>query len=37
VHCGTGYRSAAGSSIIHNALKNMKVLDMGAAIKDYNQ
>jgi hydroxyacylglutathione hydrolase len=36
VHCGTGYRSAAGSSIIHNALKNMKVLDMGAAIKDYN-
>ncbi|SMD45845.1 Glyoxylase, beta-lactamase superfamily II [Aquiflexum balticum DSM 16537] len=37
VHCGTGYRSAAGSSIIQNGLKNVKVLDMSAAIKDYNK
>lgn len=37
VHCGTGYRSAAGSSIIQHALKDNKVIDMGAYIKDYNQ
>lgn len=37
VHCGTGYRSAAGSSIIQNALKNSTVIDMGSAIKEYNQ
>lgn len=37
VHCGTGYRSAAGSSIIYNALRNVQVLDMSAAIKDYNK
>lgn len=37
VHCGTGYRSAAGSSIIFNALRNVQILDMGAAIKDYNK
>lgn len=35
VHCGTGYRSAAGSSIIYNAIKDAKVLDMSGAIKDY--
>mgnify|MGYP000049765915 CR=1 FL=1 len=35
VHCGTGYRSAAGSSIIQNALINSKVLDMSAFILDY--
>lgn len=35
VHCGTGYRSAAGSSIIFNAIKDAKVLDMSGAIKDY--
>ncbi|WP_194973774.1 MBL fold metallo-hydrolase [Aquiflexum lacus] len=37
VHCGTGYRSAAGSSIIQNGLRHVEVLDMGAAIKDYNK
>ncbi|UJP64580.1 MBL fold metallo-hydrolase [Mongoliitalea daihaiensis] len=37
VHCGTGYRSAAGSSIIQHALKDTKVIDMGAYIKEYNQ
>lgn len=37
VHCGTGYRSAAGSSIIQQALKGAQVLDMGAYIKEYNQ
>jgi hydroxyacylglutathione hydrolase len=37
VHCGTGYRSAAGSSIIQNGLKHVRVLDMSAAIKDYNK
>jgi hydroxyacylglutathione hydrolase len=36
VHCGTGYRSAAGSSIIQNSLKNIKILDMSSYIKDYN-
>jgi rhodanese-related sulfurtransferase len=35
VHCGTGYRSAIGSSIIHNALPSAKVLDMSGAIKEY--
>ncbi|WP_373495624.1 rhodanese-like domain-containing protein [Aquiflexum sp.] len=35
VHCGTGYRSAIGSSIIQNELKNVKVLDMGSDVKDY--
>ncbi|RZS98007.1 MBL fold metallo-hydrolase [Cecembia calidifontis] len=35
VHCGTGYRSAAGSSIIQNALKKSKVLDMSSHIMDY--
>ncbi|MFD2203004.1 MBL fold metallo-hydrolase [Shivajiella indica] len=37
VHCGTGYRSAAGSSIIQNALKNVEVLDMSSFIKEYNK
>lgn len=37
VHCGTGYRSAAGSSIIQNGLKHVQVLDMSTAIKDYNK
>lgn len=37
VHCGTGYRSAAGSSILKKALKDRVVLDMGAAILDYNR
>lgn len=37
VHCGTGYRSAAGSSMVHQILKGTKVIDMGSAIKGYNQ
>jgi glyoxylase-like metal-dependent hydrolase (beta-lactamase superfamily II)/rhodanese-related sulfurtransferase len=37
VHCGTGYRSAAGSSIVHQILKGTKIIDMGSAIKEYNQ
>lgn len=37
VHCGTGYRSAAGSSIVHQILKGAKVIDMGSAILDYNK
>ncbi|SIS71170.1 MBL fold metallo-hydrolase [Belliella pelovolcani] len=37
VHCGTGYRSAAGSSIVHQILKGVKVIDMGSAILDYNK
>jgi len=35
IHCGTGYRSAAGSSIIQNALRDIKVLDMSSHILDY--
>lgn len=35
VHCGTGYRSAAGSSIIQNALRDSQILDMGSIIMDY--
>ncbi|WP_291788279.1 MBL fold metallo-hydrolase [Cecembia sp.] len=35
VHCGTGYRSAAGSSIIQNALKTFQVLDMSSFILEY--
>ncbi|MCH7412581.1 MBL fold metallo-hydrolase [Belliella sp. R4-6] len=37
VHCGTGYRSAIGSSIVHQKLDGVKVIDMGAAINEYNQ
>ena len=36
VHCAGGYRSAAGSSIINNALKGkIQVYDLGEAIKDF--
>ncbi|TVP46387.1 MAG: MBL fold metallo-hydrolase [Mongoliibacter sp.] len=35
VHCGTGYRSAAGSSIIQNALRDFQIIDMGSTIMDY--
>jgi hydroxyacylglutathione hydrolase len=35
MHCGTGYRSAAGSSILQTKLPKVKVIDMGAAIKNY--
>lgn len=37
VHCGTGYRSAIGSSIVHQVLKGVSVIDMGVAIKEYNK
>lgn len=37
VHCGTGYRSAAGSSIVHQMLKGAKIIDMGSSILDYNK
>lgn len=36
VHCSGGYRSAAGSSIIKNHLKDEVVLDMGEVIKDFS-
>ncbi|MGY4384008.1 hydroxyacylglutathione hydrolase [Pedobacter sp. UYP24] len=36
VHCAGGYRSAAGSSIINNALKGKTtVYDLGEAVKDF--
>jgi hydroxyacylglutathione hydrolase len=36
VHCAGGYRSAAGSSIVNNALKGKtKVYDLGEAVKDF--
>ncbi|MBS9524133.1 hypothetical protein KIH41_02085 [Litoribacter ruber] len=35
VHCGTGYRSAIGASILHHELTGAKVLDMGSHIKGY--
>jgi hydroxyacylglutathione hydrolase len=35
VHCGSGYRSAAASSILQKKLKHIKILDMGSTIKDY--
>lgn len=36
VHCSGGYRSAAGSSIIKNQLKDEIVLDMSEAIKEFS-
>lgn len=35
VHCGTGYRSAIGSSILHQLLEKTTVLDMGSHVKDF--
>ena len=36
VHCAGGYRSAAGSSLIHSQLNgNVKVFDLGEAIKQF--
>jgi len=35
VHCAGGYRSTAGSSIIANHLKNVPVIDLSEAIKDF--
>ena len=35
VHCAAGYRSAAGSSILENELKDLQVFDLGEAINDF--
>ncbi|WP_143962494.1 rhodanese-like domain-containing protein [Litoribacter populi] len=35
VHCGTGYRSAIGASILHHELEGEKIIDMGDQIKGY--
>lgn len=35
VHCAGGYRSAAGASIIQNALPNTPVFDLGEAVLDF--
>lgn len=35
VHCAGGYRSAAGSSIVENKLKDQLVFDMGDAIQKF--
>jgi hydroxyacylglutathione hydrolase len=37
VHCAGGYRSAAGSSIVKNALPELKVMDMSEAIKNFSR
>jgi glyoxylase-like metal-dependent hydrolase (beta-lactamase superfamily II)/rhodanese-related sulfurtransferase len=37
VHCESGYRSAAGSSIIKKSLPGAKVYDLGAAVKSYEK
>lgn len=35
VHCASGYRSAIGSSILHNLLPESEVFDMGSRVKDF--
>lgn len=35
VHCGGGYRSAAGSSIINNHVEGQQILDMSESIKEF--
>ncbi|RZK15978.1 MAG: MBL fold metallo-hydrolase, partial [Hymenobacter sp.] len=35
VHCAGGYRSAAGASIVQNALPEVKVYDLGEAVKEW--
>jgi hydroxyacylglutathione hydrolase len=35
VHCAGGYRSAAGTSIIQNALANTPVLDLSEAVSEF--
>ena len=35
VHCAAGFRSAAGSSILENELKDLEVFDLGEAIKEF--
>lgn len=37
VHCAAGFRSAAGSSILENKLKDLKVFDLGEAVKEFKQ
>lgn len=37
VHCAAGYRSAAGASIIHNALPHLQVLDLGEAVMEFSK
>ncbi|MEX2350348.1 MAG: rhodanese-like domain-containing protein [Flavobacteriaceae bacterium] len=36
VHCAGGYRSTAGSSILENHIKDVKVFDLSEAIKDFS-
>ncbi|MEO8794611.1 MAG: rhodanese-like domain-containing protein [Daejeonella sp.] len=36
VHCAGGYRSAAGSSIIEQQMKNIEVLDMSEAVAEFS-
>ncbi len=36
VHCAGGYRSAAGSSILENKFKKLKVFDLGEDIKQFS-
>jgi rhodanese-related sulfurtransferase len=35
VHCAGGYRSAAGASIVQNALPSASVYDLGEAVKEF--
>ncbi len=36
VHCASGFRSAAGSSLIQSELNGkVKVFDLGEAVKDF--
>ena len=35
VHCGSGYRSAIGSSILSNELQDVKVYDLGDVIEKF--
>lgn len=37
VHCAAGFRSAAGSSILESELKDLKVFDLGEAVKEFQE
>jgi glyoxylase-like metal-dependent hydrolase (beta-lactamase superfamily II)/rhodanese-related sulfurtransferase len=37
VHCASGYRSAVGSSILANVIKEQPVYDLGEGIKDFEE
>lgn len=37
IHCAGGYRSAAGASIVQNALPGVEVLDLGEAITEFQK